>query len=280
MNSTTELDINYIANKAEEANSFLSLDHIGTTSHRSIRLYCGSTGHIKDLKLKCSDRTCDECRKRTYFRLFKGWFKLAEEMKNPKLLTLTTVNVAELTKEHLRFIRSSFVRLMRRKYYKDRILGGLYVVELKNIGKGWNIHLHALIETISGMDGFLLQRKISDDWLEITRHSKIVDIRQAESGKRSLGYILKYLTKTPEINGESVVYNIALKGTRLIQTFGKLYSKRKPEKKKMACAECGCDWWMTDRMVWEFDIIEKARIRRLLKKIRKERALEGNEIYS
>ena len=75
-------------NKANEATSFLSLDPYGTSSHRFIRLYCGSSGHVKDLKLKCTDRTCIECRKRTYFKLFKSWFKLAEEMKTPKLFRM------------------------------------------------------------------------------------------------------------------------------------------------------------------------------------------------
>jgi len=243
----TELDnIDHIA----QSNSSSSLDPIGITRHKTITLYCGDHGHIKIIKLKCSDRTCQECRDKTYLRLLKGWFKLAENMSHPKLMTLTIKNTLDLKREYIRTLRDQFIRLLHRKYYKDRIIGGLYVLELVNTGNGWHIHIHALIDTKAGYDGILLQEKLSRDWLAITGDSMVVDIRKVLSPRGGLKYILKYLTKAPQINGENELYNEVLKKTRLIQTFGRLYGS-KAEKLKMLCPECGCDWWISDYEIKE-----------------------------
>jgi len=245
INETLDLDIN--------SNSSSSLDSIGISRHKTITLYCHDCGQVKVVKLKCSDRTCQECRDRTYWKLFKGWFKLAENMSNPKLLTLTMKNKPDLKREYIKTLRAQFTKLLHRKYYKERIIGGLYVIELKNAGNGWNIHLHALIDTKPEFEGFLLQERLSKDWLAITKESMIVDIRKAYNPRASLKYILKYLTKPPQINGEIEVYNAALKKTRLIQTFGDLY-RSKAEKIRMICKDCGCSTWIV-----EYEIIKLSR---------------------
>jgi len=175
-------------------------------------------------------------------------------------------NKPELKREYIKAIRGQFTRLLHRKYYKERIIGGLYVIELKNKGNGWNIHIHALIDTKPGFNGFLLQKKISDDWFDITQDSMIVDIREAYNPRASLKYLLKYFTKPPEINGESEVYNESLRKTRLIQTFGDLYGSR-PDKPKMVCSECGCDWWISEYEVFSMESGRHFRKRKIKNRI-------------
>lgn len=234
---------NLINNLDQSNNNLSSLDNTGTTSHRMVALRCGSCGNIKIIRLKCSDRTCSECRKRIYFKLLRGWTELVRNMKNPKLLTLTLVNKQYLLRNDITFIRKSLNKLLRRKYYKERIKGGLYVIEIINKGRGWNIHIHALIES-----AFIKQNKISQDWLDITRNSFIVDIRDAYTPVSGLRYILKYLTKTPQIGNNADVYNRALKYSRLIQTFGNLYGNA-PDKMVLACEQCGSSCWITEHTV-------------------------------
>ncbi len=170
---------------------------------------------------------------------------MVESMTHPKLLTLTLVNKNYLSREDVSGLRRSFSKLMRRKFYKNRILGGLYVIEITNKGRGWNIHLHALIDTLPGNQGFLPQSQISKDWLDITKDSWIVDVRTADNPRKGLSYLLKYFIKPPNINGKNSIYNDVLKRSRLIQTFGSLYGSR-PEKLIMTCEKCGGIYWMSE----------------------------------
>jgi hypothetical protein len=222
-----------------------SLDNTGISSHRTITLYCGQCGEPVTVKLKCSDRTCPECRRRTYFKLLKGWLELVKPMVNPKLLTLTIKNKSYLDKKDIKFIRKCFNKFLRKKYYKRRIKGGLYVIEITNKGRGWNIHIHALIEASSKKEEYLPQQKISRDWLQLTGDSPIVDIRKTHTPKKGLKYILKYFFKPPKVNGKEEVYNRVLKKSRLIQPFGDLYGN-KLLKSKLKCKKCGNDSWIIE----------------------------------
>lgn len=172
--------------------------------------------------------------------------ELAKTMERSKLLTLTMKNKPYLQREDIKLLRRQFNRLMRRKYYRKRIKGGLYVIQLKNIGNGWNLHIHALIDVVAGDMGYLSQQRISDNWLEITGDSMVVDVRKARNSKLGFRYIVRYLTTPPELDGQELLYNRVLKGTRLIQTFGDLYGSH-PDKPKMPpCEVCGCNEWIIE----------------------------------
>jgi hypothetical protein len=161
-------------------------------------------------------------------------------MQNPKLLTLATVTQEALTRETVSTIRSAFQRLLHRSYFRERILGGLYVIEIKLGEAGWNIHLHALIDA-----PYLDQRTISNAWHQITGDSYIVDIRRAFSARAGLRYILKYMLKPPVLNGRESVYDHALKGTRLVQPFGVFYRAGK-EKSVLTCPRCARNSWISE----------------------------------
>lgn len=224
----------------KENTSLSSLDMYGTTSHKAVRILCKDCGKGKFITLKCSDRTCEECRRRTYGKLLRGWKSLVEEMQHPVLLTVTLKNQSTLKKSEIKRIRTCFNRLLRRKYYKERIAGGLYSIEIKNKGQGagWNVHIHALIDMTEVGYGTIPQKKLSEDWHSITKDSFIVDIRKAHNPEKGLLYILKYIVKTPEIANQNQTYNKALKGSRLVQTFGSFYRK-KPFLPKACCEDCG-----------------------------------------
>ncbi len=218
------------------------------TEHRTLTLYCGDCGNPKVVKLKCSKRSCIECRRRIYWKLLKGWVELVKEMQHPKFLTVTIRNLPVITRDDVRRIRSQFIRLLRRKYYTTRIRGGIYVIELTNKGKGWHLHIHALIDTYNRSKGFLPWEKLKRDWLSITGTSMVVDIKEAVNTRGALEYILKYLVKPPEVYGQEDVYDDVMKGARLIQTFGTLYGE-KPGRPQLACEKCGCCWWISEYQI-------------------------------
>jgi DNA-directed RNA polymerase subunit RPC12/RpoP len=223
-----------------------SLDSSSETSrHETLTLFCAKCGHKHVVKLRCGDRTCAVCREKDFWRMFKGYLESVEAIKRPKLLTLTLRNVPELKREHIRGLRKSFTKLMHRKWYKDRVRGGLQTIEIVNKGNGWHVHMHVLLDA-----EYLPQRKIAKDWQEITGDSFMVDIREAGTVKEGLKYCLKYLSKAPVLSGHEEEYREAVKGLRLVQPFGTLYGELVMRLPSLPCPDCGSVEWI----VWEFEL--------------------------
>jgi len=159
------------------------------------------------------------------------------ELRHPKLLTLTLRNVPELSKQGVSRLRKCMKTLLRRVDVFVR--GGIYTIEVENIGNGWHIHAHVVMDSL-----FIPQEFLSAQWHDITGDSYIVDIREAWSPRGALSYILKYLTKEPKLLEDlKPVYNQALKGVRLIQPFGVLYAAWTIERCAHSCPDCGGTTW-------------------------------------
>lgn len=213
--------------------------HATSDLHPTVTIFCSYCGEVRVVTLRCGRRSCS-CRTKLYFRLLRGYLELARSMREPKLLTLTMVTQAELTREGVRKIRLAFQRLLHREYFRSRIRGGLYAIEVSYSGR-WNVHLHALIDSL-----YIDQAELSRAWFDITGDSYIVDIRQAWSPRAGLKYVLKYMLKSPSLNGQEATYDYVLKKTRLVQTFGAFYHT-KPEKPNLVCPRCGHSDWISER---------------------------------
>jgi len=177
--------------------------------------------------------------------MFKGYLESIEAIKRPKLLTLTLRNVPTLTREFIRGLRRSVTKLFHRKWYRERIRGGLQTIEIVNRGKGWHVHMHVLLDA-----DYLPQKKIAKDWQEITNGSFMVDIREAGTVKEGLKYCLKYLSKAPVLSAHEEEYRDVVKGLRLVQPFGSLYGDLVMRLPSVPCPECGSVRWI----VWEFEL--------------------------
>jgi len=90
-------------------------------------------------------------------------------------------------------------------------------------------------------------------WREITGDSFIVDVRAADSPDAGLRYLLKYLSKEPDLGGEEgketeenirQTFNEAMKGVRLIHPFGSLYGYRHLRSSAKPCPTCGRREWL------------------------------------
>lgn len=238
--------------------------------HEIRSLYCAHCGEKKLITIRCKGRICPECRRADFWRLMKGYEGLAGMMEHPKLATFTVPNVTRLTKEVLLSITRAFKKLFRRKFYQERVLGGLVAVELTNHGNGWHPHLHVLLDS-----DYLAQRKLDADWKKLT--GGMVDIR-ARTPQNALPYMLKYAGKAPDIYRtdqnkglkrycspderieREIEYNAAMKGIRTVQPFGTLYGKEKPVKPVLTCGQCGgTDWiseWGLQSMIDEGEVLE------------------------
>jgi hypothetical protein len=176
--------------------------------------------------------------------MFYGYRESMKAMRAPKHLTLTLVNVPVLTRKFVRTMRGNFKKLMHRKFYREKVRGGLYVIEAVNKGKGWHVHLHVVIDA-----RFLPQRKVSRDWKDLTG-SSIVWITKTRERDAALRELLKYVMKRPTVSGREGEYNEALKGTRLVQPFGSIYDSLVLVVVPLKCERCGGQQWI----MWEFEL--------------------------
>ncbi len=226
---------------ASDPRSGASLDAFTETSgHRALSVYCQRCGDKRRVVLRCGHRSCEECRRKDYRRLLRGYLEAVRNFRNPKLVTLTVRNVDTLDRERVAKTVANFKALMHQKYYRNRVRGGLRVVEIVNKGRGWNVHLHVLIDAL-----YLEQPRLSRDWLELTGDSFVVDVRRVGSPKEGLRYVLKYLAKAPALSGNESTYDRVMKGARFVQPFGVLYDALGIERFPSVCPSCEQTAWLS-----------------------------------
>ncbi len=97
------------------------------------------------------------------------------------------------------------------------------------------------------------------DWEKVSGNP-VVDVRKAFSPKSGLRYILKYVSKPPEVAGRYDLYDEILKGFRMVQPFG-LWFGMEVEKPVLTCPFCKGDSWISSYQMekyWE-ELEGKAR---------------------
>ncbi len=225
---------------------------------------CGSVGWSKN---HCGMRVCPECADRMKGRLLakykKGIAGLSDYHKQRlRLITLTLKNVPELRGPDfnvISLIREAFYRLRLRRPLKRKIYGGIYGIEATNKGKGWHVHIHALISSEFIKDACQemkeAQNRIEEEKLEREKcsccknkclrrlwqeetGSTVIDIRKANTDGiiEVIGYIAKPLsTKKAEL---LVDWWEVMRNRPFLKPFGCFYDM-KDIKVHLTCPWCG-----------------------------------------
>ena len=229
-------------------------------------MICERCGYEKPVTHHCKLRICPRCswvKKKILVEKYLPYIKHLEKHirelragmrgRLPQIglrhVTLTLKNVADLEAGVDR-IRIAFTKLRHQNYYKARIIGGIYGIEAPlGRDKLWNIHLHLLYYGY-----YIPQGKLSDDWEALTGDSRVTYVQYVYSVEDALDYILKYVTKGIQLDGEAdvdkmVEFVVALEDVRLVQAFGCFLGKiEQPE--PLICPKCGWRMW---RMVLRTD---------------------------
>lgn len=235
----------------------------------SVFFACNDCGDLHSFDRTCDYRFCDRCGDKA-FKTMKRYQRVTRRMDDMKLITLTIKNAEDLGEDDIRGVRSDFYELrerledltadetrdiirsadvqekkknryiasLKKVLYDQRIKGGLYAIEIKNDGQGWNIHIHVLADC-----EYIAQPVLSSLWNDIAG-APVVDIKKADQG--AVKYILKYVFKPPHVEGIEAfqTYIETVKDMRLYSTFGSLYDF-KPQEREFSCPECGgtdIDW--------------------------------------
>lgn len=207
---------------------------------------------FKKFPKRCNYRICTECGKARSFKFYKKYIEYLKKKRiarsiydsGLRFLTLTIINQENL-EEGINYLYRYFYKFNRRSYLKERVSGGLGVIDIKKGNDGlWNLHTHFIIDSKyldvkshkkTGKDSKLVQ-----EWKHCTGGSGVLYIERIRDHKGALNYVLKYLTKgISDLSvEEKASFFKQIFGRRLLFTFGEFY-RMKEIKIKFKCEDCG-----------------------------------------
>jgi len=220
--------------------------------HEFRHYFCSGCGHEIVAPVSCGNRFCPVCsvgpRLRARDRLLELTQKAREVCPDPlRMLTLTIRDVDDPA-VGFRLLVDAFRRLRTRQLWRNRVRGGVYVVEATGHAGSWHVHLHAIIQ-----GQFLPQRWISAQWKRLTS-APIVWINTVGSSRGAVMYLTQYLTKADVAADDLPVLSAALRGSRMFSPFGSWHCLlQKAVRKSFLCPCCGRSDWVHDR------VFDKAR---------------------
>ena len=185
---------------------------------------CNDCGAVRKFPNRCDLFYCPECQPglaRDRESQVHWWTSMLSQ---PKHVILTLKNVPDFNRAHLDQLTKWFLALRRRKFTRNWI-GGFWSVEVTNEGRGWHIHLHALIEA-----KWIDSGELALQWDSITNHmGRIVCVRDCR-GKSYLQEVMKYAVKGSQLAAWSPeqirTFIRAVDGKHTFGVFGKLWSAR------------------------------------------------------
>lgn len=213
-----------------------------------VYLICGGCRTTRKVFNHCDNHLCPKCQPRLArerFETIKFW---AAAITQPKHVVLTCKNQPFIDTKFIREFVALFAKL-RRQAWCRHWRSGMWSIEVTNEGKGWHLHVHALIDA-----RWIDQIKLASAWAKLIGQQKaivkVLDARAADYVRE----VAKYAVKGSDLAKWSVsdltVFVNAIQGCRTFGTFGALYKERskwnallqslRDDRRK---CECGCDSW-------------------------------------
>jgi hypothetical protein len=218
---------------------------------------CTNCAKVTTFANRCDLFFCPQCASRLQRERESqvGWW--AKEIPQPKHVILTVRNFINLTPDAVEWFRAAWSKLRRSKFAANW-RGGFYRFEVTNEGKGWHLHLHALVDA-----DWIDQFGLSEQWAKNTNGAGyIVKVKDAR-GTDYLHEVTKYVVKGHQLAAwqpeQILQFVTAFTGKRTFGVFGSLYGKRTEfadwiadlKSERPAC-ECGCDTNIFyDQTEWE-----------------------------
>ena len=236
---------NAVAAKLREAGMTELADKLEYCHSRFTVCQCYNCGKVRQFPNRCDSGLCPECQPRLANERRKSVEWWTQQIEQPKHVILTVKNIPEISKGHVLQVKEWFSRLRRRAFARNW-LGGFYSLEVTNEGRGWHIHIHALVNA-RFIDGGELARQ----WADVTNQmGRIVRVRDCRD-KSYLAEVTKYAVKGSQLASwpapEIAAFVRAFEGVRTFGVFGSLYKVRteyaawikEVQDHKPTCA-CGC----------------------------------------
>ena len=185
---------------------------------------CNDCSKSRRFPNRCDLSFCPECQPRLAGERKKAvewWTKLVTQ---PKHVVLTVKNTLDIATGHLSEIKSWFGKLRRRKFAR-KWRGGFWSLEVTNEGRGWHLHIHALIDA-DYIDGGTLAR----EWASVTNgFGRIVKVKDARD-REYLSEVTKYAVKGSMLakwsSSDIEKFVLAFSRQKTFGVFGDLHAAR------------------------------------------------------
>lgn len=209
--------------------------------HKFVTIACVRCGYSHRVPVMCGDRWCPVCGHIKQRRARKRLEWLVRVIRAPvgmslKFITLTERNQKGMIPD-LKGICDSFRRLRQRVWWKNRVYGGVYVIEITGSKHDWHVHLHIIAHA-----KYLPHKKLSEVWSKVSS-GRIVWIQRVRATD-VVAYVSKYLTKASVDEGERCYVSGALRSQRLFGCFGGWHKvNARAPREKPVCPQCGGQQW-------------------------------------
>lgn len=221
---------------------------------KELKLKCLTCGSVKTVRQRCKRRWCPYCAKQLAAARATELEYMVERMRHPLFVTLTMLNTSTICFADIRKIRRAFGKLRHRKLWKSRTHGGVFAVEITNIGNGWHVHLHAVIDcewlawstpapyrSMPRENKKLLYKAAAQEleatWSKLLgQPTSSIRIKRANKGTIAKE-VAKYTVKNEDlVTCEGSVGDMirAMDGCRMMGTFGSLHGQKSKDIKSAA----------------------------------------------
>jgi hypothetical protein len=225
-----------------------NVEVIITVQHLYRSFGCSVCGHTLRVPISCGNRFCPTCRSAINRNVRAKLDSLCNSISTQpgerfRLLTLSIKNQTDL-KDQCRALLHAFRKLRQRQYWRKKIRGGAFVLEVKGCEGNWHIHIHAIVPA-----KWLSYKKLLYEWMEVSGgtgcHIKTIPKKDINF------YLTKYITKSELPLRSQIHASEALKGCRLFNPFGCWVGlARVPITLACICPDCGnASWYATDQYI-------------------------------
>jgi len=254
-----------------------------------VRLYCTSCAAIKDVESRCDIKWCPSCQPALAVATTARYTNIMGLCQWPLRVTVTVQNYDYGDAGAMRHFRRSFAKIIRQRWFRRVVPGGVVGFEITDLGRGFHVHAHLLV------DCEWLAIAVEPPSLRELRHLSPVERKEkwrvigeracaeiAEVFSRTFGRpasvnvrrvwkkdggdisaalreTLKYSTKGSDLVKCAFAGRVIsqLDATRMVSSFGTFFGKQEVRKvvgAKCPCEECGALGSMLPAAVAEMHI--------------------------
>lgn len=227
-------------------------------------LTCTGCGSNHPIETRCKRRWCPTCARKISFDRVAKYERRLQHLTWPLWVTLTIKNSDDET--IIDELKAGWKKFRRKKIMLDHCKGGLWALEVTEIGNGWHPHIHAMLDCkwlahatpapVPCDDKNTLAEKIMyakaeliEEWGSCVDQPYAIAQAKRKNGSAAARELLKYAVKGSDLLESSLPIAPLLRmidAGRTISTFGSLRNGKLPpekddDKPKLACEHCGAE---------------------------------------